>query len=474
MASLLALNLLLNLLPALLPALLLAAPEKDPAKDLLRIAWASQYEWKEDGVKNATVDFEWKYRWTGTRPEDERKRLARGTLVIVDGKVVRIHVAGANRSAAEEIRAEMSWVLNRFHRESFEERFKEQKFSGPETISGGRKIVRVGQSGYLIKDDRIVGYERNFGTKEKPFRVRIDATVGDLGEGYAILAESYSYERDKRKSARSTNLKVGEEKRTPVPSVYRRESATSGSKTVVEIQFSAWRLNAKDPIVLNPALRDAIKAAWEQRYRIPAGTRIDAQWERKPDTALTRARWTRKVNGELQLLDGKLEVILDDKLRLRNRTQKEIQDRAQEHLQLALDLVLARPFDEEFAGCGFDRDPEDDTAIVILGHPKFLAVRIEKDLIAGYREDFFGEICWSAVTYKKARDGTFLTQHVTRKIASKKKWKVSYRYARKKDLYVPKLFEMLVSISRFGQDDDPDELGVLSYELRKLSVKPPE
>jgi len=452
--------------------LLLAAPDSDGAKALLRVAWASQYEWKEDGVKNATIDFEWDYRRKGTRPEDERKRIARGTLVIVDGEVVRVHVVGANRSRVDEIRNEMTWILKRFFRKPFEDEFKDKTFKGPEKISGGRKIVRVGTTGYLIKDDRIVGYERNVGNKDKPFLVRIDATVGDMGEGYAVLREASSFQRNNRQSSLTTTLKVGEENGIPVPTVFRRESSVPGRKTTVELRFSRVRFNAKDPIALNAVLRDSVKAAWEMRHRIPAGTRIDAKWERKPDTALTRARWTRNVSGEMQLLRGKLEVILDEKLKLRNRTQREIRDRAQDHLQQALDLVLERPFDVEFNGCGFERAPEDDAVIVVLGHPRYLAVRIEKELITGVREDFFGEMVWSIHAYKKARDGRFLLQRVTRRTASKKKWKVSYRYARKGDLYVPKMFEVLVSISRLGLGDDPEALGVLTYELRKHSVIP--
>ena len=55
---------------AVLAFLLFAAPDADPARKLLRVAWASQYEWKEDKVANATFDFEWS-RYTRTRRNEE-------------------------------------------------------------------------------------------------------------------------------------------------------------------------------------------------------------------------------------------------------------------------------------------------------------------------------------------------------------------------------------------------------------------
>ena len=54
----------------LLPLLLIGAPEKSKPEEgvqRLRIAWASQYEWKEDDVKNANCEFRFRYvRGSGT------------------------------------------------------------------------------------------------------------------------------------------------------------------------------------------------------------------------------------------------------------------------------------------------------------------------------------------------------------------------------------------------------------------------
>ena len=107
---------------AILSFLLFAAPETDPARKLLRVAWASQYEWKEDKVTNATFDFEWS-RSTRTKRNEEFLQEVQGTVVIADGEVQRVHLTkGAERhkpSASKDI----AWVIQRFIRKSFEESF---------------------------------------------------------------------------------------------------------------------------------------------------------------------------------------------------------------------------------------------------------------------------------------------------------------------------------------------------------------
>ena len=455
------------MLGAFVCLLLAASPDAEEAKKALRIAWASQYEWKEDDVANATFDFEWDYQRAGTRPQDARKRLARGSFVIVDGKIERVHVEGAHRDRADEIRQELAWVVERFHRKPFEEHFKDFEISGPEKVAGDRVLVRAGTMGFLLKNDRIAGYERNFGSKEDPFQVRIDVKTGDVGEGYATVEEHYAYDRNTRRNSQTIKLEVGKAGAIPVPTSYRREHAQGGMRTTVVVKLTNPRLNAEHPVAIDPALRDAVKAAWERRYRVPAGTRIDAEWERDPDSTLTRARWTRGVKGEMQLLRGELEIILDDKPAMRGNWRQRILDRAKEHLREAVDLVLERSFDDEFKGCGFERG--ENGSITLLGHATVLALRLDNELISAVREERFGRDGWTELSYKKAKDGRFLLDEFERRI-EKKRFRAKIKYSWKGGFHVPKRYETFVSTG-FDDEPDPDAIGVLGYDLSRVKVK---
>ena len=61
---------------ALVSLVVFGAPDKDKAEELgpaakkLRTAWASQYEWREDGIKNVTLGFSWERTYTSPQGAD--------------------------------------------------------------------------------------------------------------------------------------------------------------------------------------------------------------------------------------------------------------------------------------------------------------------------------------------------------------------------------------------------------------------
>jgi len=452
--------------------LLLAAPDDDPARTMLRIAYASLYEWREDKVANATFDFEVSAERQGRKPEDLLRWKAQGSVVIVDGKIERLHIEGPNRDRQGEIRGEMEWALARFVRTPFDEAFKEAKFKGPEQLSEGRHAIHLGRSSWILANDRIVASERNVGTPEEPFRIRVDHKLADVGGGYAILGESFAYKRENVAIEDARTLTVTLADRIPVPEKLTHVAKSFGRASTTEITFRNPRLNEEHPIVLQPLVRDRVKAAWEQRYRIPRGVRIDGEWDRVPGKATVKGGWQRKAYGSFQYLNGELEVIVSEKLRINEGVRKSFRDYGQAHIRAALEMVLEKPFEEEFKGCGFLVDEADPAVVRLLGHPRMLALRIEDGIITAHSEDAFGAVDWWEYRTKKARDGRVLIERMTRRVDDRK-WHVKIAYAREGEYYVPRSFEVLVPAQPWGRGE-AKEVAILGYDLRKLDVIPPK
>ena len=110
---------------ALVALALLAAPEEEkinPAAKKLRIAWASQYEWREDGVKNAVIEFTWTRKYTD-RNDQENDSSGTGQVVLVGNETKRIHVDGARSWSTGDVKRGVAWVIARFARKPIEEEF---------------------------------------------------------------------------------------------------------------------------------------------------------------------------------------------------------------------------------------------------------------------------------------------------------------------------------------------------------------
>jgi len=451
--------------------LLLAAPDEDAARKLLRVAYASLYEWREDKVENATFDFACTVLVEGRKPEDRRQWRAAGTVVVAGGEIARVHIEGANRDRLDEIRPEVEWMLTRFVREPFEERFKEAKLNGPEKRADG-EAVAVGSETWILKNDRVIAFERNVGTEEKPFRIRIDARTGDCGGGYAVLGETASYKRENLAIEDSRTLTIAPHEGVPVPQRIVHVAKFGLGTTTKEIVLSSPRLNATDPVVLEPAARDRVQAAWAARYRIPRDVRIDGRWEREPGRATTKGGWQRDARGDFQYIRRELTVLVSDDLRVRETIRESFKKYGTEHIGAALALVLDRPFEEEFKGCGFRADAEDPAVVHLVGHPRWLAVRIQDGAITGHLEDAFGGPDWWEYRHKKARDGRLLVDRMTRRVDGRK-WHVKIAYAREKDFHVPKSFEILVPAQPWDRNADSKDVAILEYSFRKLDVIPP-
>lgn len=435
---------------------------------MLRVAWASQYEWKEDKVANATFDFEWT-RHTKTRRNEEFKNDLQGTVVIADGKIQRIHLTKGDRRHLGEARGEIGWVMRRFIRTSFDEIFKKDaKFVAPEKLADGNTLIVVGGWHLLVRDDRIVGSERMVGPPKKRRRVRIDYKLGEMGEGYAVLGENSSHTQDGVKTTESKMLVVAKQGVIPIPAKYSHDIKDKQGTRKTTMLFSGVRFNVKDPIVIDPAARDRVKAAWESRYTWPTGIRYEGNWSRDLDKAADKGGWRDGARGEFQLFAGELEVRIDDRLRWNPRRADPVVKSVTGELNWAFNLMRVRPFEEAFQGCGFESAPDDPAVVRLIGHASLLAVRIENGSLIGHMTEEFGAQGWWVYKLKKVRDGRTYIERMTRKIR-KRKQVMKFTFTTKKGVVIYKSFERIVKANPFGRGND-DEVGVLKFKLTKLLV----
>jgi len=452
-----------------LAIVLLAAPDAEESAKLLKVAYASQYEWREDKVANATFDFEW------VRVFEDRKKVkvtteASGSVVIVDGEIKRIHIPKDGRDHRDSVRADLDWVVRRFARKPFDEAFKDAKFEPPEKMADGNTRVIVNGRRYLVANNRITGFEMNVGTADKPSYVRVIFGPGELGAGYGILEESVAHSFGGFQTERSQKLVVTNVDRVPVPKSMRATRKDRRGSTVRLLKFSNPRLNLDHPVAVDAAVRERVQQAWERRYVWPEGIRYEGTWTRELDNATTKGRWARKVHGGFQYLRDHLELTMDEDVRLQQRWRAGIVKSSTEHFQECFAHLLPTPFDEAFPGCGFEVDAEQGEDVVrVLGHPTIMALRIEKDSIVGHQTEEFGAVGWWEYKLKKQSDGRLRLDRMTRAIGKKKRT-VRYSYSTKKGVQVLKSFERVVTANAWG-GGDPDDVGIIKYALKKLFVK---
>jgi hypothetical protein len=456
-----------------LSVLLFAAPDANASKELLRVAWASQYEWREDKIRNATFDFTWTVEAQSRRGE-KWKRSYSGSFVVADGEIKRVHLPGADEGRRKQVREELEWIVARFARKPFDEQFKEVKFTAPEKTADGNQRVTAGDARWLIANDRIVGEERNVGSKKKPKYIRVDFELADVGGGYAVLEESLSHTPGGVKTVEDRKLEVGEEGAIPVPTVYTRNRRDVQGKRAITVTLTNPRLNNKEPVAVDLAARELVKAAWDGRYTWPVGIRFEGEWERDTDKATSKGGWSQSARGEFQLLKGVLELTFDEKIRIRASWRTSILESATGHLRDGFERLRAIPFDEAFADIGFEFDAQGgDGVIRLLGHPKWLAVRVDDGALAAHMSDEFGDVSWWEYKLKKARDGRPMIERMTRRVGKKKRT-VRYIFTKKGGAHVPKAIEVLVPARPGAGVTDPTDVGVLKYALRKLLVKTPD
>ena len=447
--------------------LVLAAPDDSEALKLLRIAWASQYEWKEDSVENISLNFKYRMDWKNERNEEDSYE-GEGQLVVVGTEVVRRHIPVTDPGRRARITSHLDWILGRFVRPPFEERFNDARFKGPEKAAGGLRRIGVGNIGFLIaKDERLAGEERNIGGgRAAPYVIRVDFTTGDCGDGYAVLAETASSTRNAQKSTVSRTLTLNAESKIPAPGryVYTR---TDRAQTRVEITFETPKHNQEHAVALDPEARDLLKSGWARRFTLPDDIRIEGSFLRKPDKTLAGSGWV-SVRGDFQVWGmDKIEVLLDDP-KLDPRWATQIGKTCTGHFRQSFEYFRARPFDEEFKGCGFVLEPAAKTRIVHLkGHPKWLAFRLdEAGRIVGRLD--LGTDEWWSYKVREQREGYVTIERITREVEGEK-IKLDFKYGKTKGTFVPKQIAVLA----LGQGRNP-AWGACQYRLTKLKVTKPE
>jgi hypothetical protein len=442
-----------------LALLLLLAPD-DPAQ-ILRVAWASQYEWKEDKVQNATIEFRWTHTW-GERGEFTRE--GQGQIVVVGDDVVRRHYPEANDDETRRrIDEHVLWVLGRFVRRPFEEAFKGVKFSGPEKSAYDSLKITAGPRVYYVKDDRFVAEERNVGLPERPFLARVDFTTADVGGGYAIVGESLSFTRatDGVKVTRERSLTTRAEGDRPVPALYAYDEKSAREKEHWTLDFHTVRFDLADPVVLDPAARDLLKAAWARRHVLPNDIRIQGEFQRTVDRDLDRARWRGDVHGDFQVwgMDS-LQIEIDE-------GGQETEQTCRDHIRWIFDLLRDTPFDEEFKGCGFQLESSgSDTVVRVYGYAKAAAFRIADGAIAGHYDRVLSEWGWWEYRTKAMGDGRLQIDRMRRELEGKK-IDLEFSYQRARGALIPKKCGAL-GLPRTLRGDIA--VGVAEYTFKKAKV----
>ncbi len=445
-----------------LVALLLLVPD-DPAQ-LMRVAWASQYEWKEDSVQSATIDFTYTRTW-GEKGEFSRE--GQGQIVVVGDAIVRRHYPDVtDDDMRARIDGHVDWVLARFMRKPFEEAFKDAKFSGPEKSAYDQMKITVNDRARYVKDDRLVAEERNIGPPDKPFVVRVDFKLADLGGGYAILGESVSFTRqtDSMKVIRERTLTTRMEGDRPAPATYAFEEKSAKEKQRFTLDFPAIRFDLPDPITLDPAARDRLKEAWGRRLVLPEEIRVMGQFQRTIDKDLDRARWRGDVHGDFQVYGmSNIQITLDE-------GGEETQRICEENIRWIFGLLRDTPFETEFNGCGFELEPQGDEVVVrVYGYPKALAFRIADGVIAGHYQRELSELGWWTYKTKSAGEGRFQIDRMKREIEGRK-IELEFDYQRVRGHQIPKKFGVLGKSPSMRGDM---AVGIAEYVFKKPKVSFP-
>lgn len=446
-----------------------AAEEPEDVAARFRVAWVSQYEWREDGVENATLDFTYRRRW---RSHEDEKRDSfyegRGQIVVLGHGIVRRHLPGADENRQREILSHLEWVLKRFARAPFEERFQDAQFEGPQATDDGLQRVTVVQGNtrlhYVLDGDRLAGQE--WPVKETWNRCRY--TAGALGGGYAVLGEEVSWDLGERgKTLSKRHLTAAKGERAPSPRAYRYLAESRQGITELEIDFEPAVFDREHPVVGDPGARDLLADAWTRRYVLPRDLRFEAEFQRRIDAELDKAYWFGTVKGTLQIWGvDEVQFLLDERV-IHNRAGTYLLDRRlEDHFRWLVWLLREREFEQEFAGCGFALAVDGDAAVVsVLGHARVLAFRVEKGRVAGYLENDADGDRWWTFRLRKVKGDLARIESVSVKIDDRR-LKLPIRYRRHGGIEVPVEFEAV----GWGFGEQSGIFGVAKYELKKVKV----
>jgi len=477
------------MLPALL-LLLLGAPETDAAK-LLKIAYASQYEWSEDNLKNVTLEFTYRWTWGPKAKPNDRKPPppaanleGAGRVVVVGERVFPGHYPDLRRDGqwqregrtvrGAEIRTEfqghIAWVLRRFVRQPFDRLFKGARFQGPEETSFGLKIIAHGRPFY-VKEDRIAAMELDMGvSRKKPHLVLVQFQHGPVGDGYGILGQTCNYKTKGTEIAVSwkRQLTTKQAERAPVPLSYTYTRTFGGSQQTLTIEFDRVTMDAAHPVVLDPVARDLLKGAWERRFTLPTAMGIEGEFHRRPDKDLANGRW-QDVPGSFEVWGMKEIKVAIPENRFRNRSWREtVEKTCVGHIRWIFGLLKATPFEEEFKDCGFELVPQGKEQVIqVYGYEKALAFKIAGGAITGHYSEVLRQKGWWDYKVKRTSDGHFMLDRMRREFEGRK-IDLRFRYGRVKGYQLPK------KMGVFGTTAREPYVGVAEYSFRRLKVLLPE
>jgi len=447
---------------AAIALLLLLAPD-DPAQ-MVKVAWASQYEWKEDTVESATIDFTYTRTW-GEKGEYTRK--GSGHIVVVGDAVVRRHYPdAASDEERQGIDAHVDWVIARFVRKPFEEVYKDVKFSGPEKSAFDQWKILVNDTAVYVKDDRFVAADRNRGSPEKPHIVRVEFKHGDIGGGYAILGEfiSFTNPADALKVTEERTLTTRTEGDRPAPETYVHEEKSVKSKDRFELAFPSVRFNVPEPVLLDPKARDLLQGAWGHRFVLPEEIRIQGQFARTVDKELDRAGWASEVHGNFQVYTmDNVQLTLDEG---NNFAMKQ----CEKDVRWIFDLLRDTPFEQEFPGCGFELEPAgDETVVRVYGYPKALAFRVADGVIVGRYNRELSELGWWTYKTKAAGDGRHQIEKMKREVEGTK-IEIDFDYQRVRGHQIPRKFGVFNTTPSMRGP----AIGIAEYIFKKPKVSFPD
>ena len=450
---------------ALIALTLLGAP-KDAAA-MLRVAWASQYEWKESGVENAVLEFTYSHHWQDKKADYESSYEVRAQVVVVGSKIVRRHYPGSSEGRRKQVEPHLAWVLERFVRQPFEEEFKEMTFDGPEPTEDGFVRISVAPQSnpeakryFLLKDDRIVGTEGRSGS-------RVLYTVESVEDGYTILGDERAWTAKDEPWSMTHRLTLAKGKDCPLPESYTYNLTTPRGTTDVRLDFSLPKVNVKHPVVGDPAARDAAREAWPRRYVLPNDIRIEAEFHRRIDNDLEQLYWWNTVKGNLQVWGmDTVNIALDKRLFRDKKYAGDIRTLCEGHFRWFFAWLHDRPFEKAFAGCGFEfiESGDDSVAMLVLGHPRILGLLVREGQVVGYLDRAGDEEMWWRFKLKKTR-----IECMSAKLG-KETYKLRFKYMRRKGIDVPKSFEVFGGPRPASKREGH---GIAEYSLKKMKVSFP-
>jgi hypothetical protein len=442
--------------------LLVAADGESEAAKLLRIAYASQYEWREDAVENVVLEFRYKAKrkWSQGAAEEFE---GRAHAVVVGGEIVRRHYRGLSKDRRERLDGHLDWVVARFARKPFEEAFKDAKLEGPEPGTDGKQTVTSGNTAFHLKNGRIVGLEYREG-EHAPW-IAMQLVLADVRDAYAILGESQARTAvDAGTFEHARRLHLFSEQEPPAPLRYVYTAKAPGSEEEVAFDFSPPKFNNPDAVVVHAAARDALAAAWAGRYGLPETLRCTGAFARKADPKA----WSfgpDRCEGQFRVLGlARVEVDVDAPRSDRQSTAG-LDERIAADFRWLFGLLRAQPFETAFAGRGFDLTSEGKSAIVhVFGDPEVLAYRIADGRIVAHLENTADEDAWWEHKTRKVGD-RYLVEKLSRRVGEKT-FVQEIQYAKVRGLHLPRAFSRFHANAGFrGSRYAVDE-----YELRNVRV----